>query len=148
MFPMLRPLLIVSRDEHLLKTRGLILGVRGFFTVGTTSIDEALEIAKSHKPAVVILCHTYSGSEQWQFVTRLRSVCPTAVVLRLKVGEVDPEHLIADCELCFMPIDPSENLQTNSSSGLSICSGSTRVKASKPDNVIQWPSASSDQARP
>jgi hypothetical protein len=61
---MLRLLLVVSRDEHLVKNRAPVLGVRGFLTIGTTSIDEALKIAESNNPAVAILCHTYSGSEQ------------------------------------------------------------------------------------
>jgi hypothetical protein len=146
---MLRSLLVVSRDESLLNSRLLVLGLRGFPAVGTTSIDEALKTAKSTNPAVVIICHTFSLFEQSRFVTNLRRVCPTAVVMRLKIGEVAPEHLIADCELCFMPTDLSEEFLANAAAGLSICSGSdTRAEANKLNNLIEWPIPSSDRARP
>lgn len=146
---MLRSLLVVSKDVNLLNTRVLVLAIRGFPAVGWASIDEALEIAESTNPARVIICHTFSLFEQSLFVTNLRRVCPTALVMRLKIGEVAPEHLIADCELCFVPTDPSEDILTNASAGLSICSGSnTRVNARVPGNVIEWPTAMSDHARP
>jgi len=68
--------------------------------------------------------------------------------LRLKIGEVAPEHLINDCELRFVTIDPVEDILANSSAGLSIPSRTnTRVKASKLRNVIEWPTPSLDRAR-
>jgi hypothetical protein len=146
---MLRSLLVVSGDDGLLNSRLLVLGLRGFPAFGTTSIDEALKTAKSTNPAVVIICHTFSLFEQARFVTNLRRMCPTAVVIRLKIGEVAPEHLIADCELCFVPTDLSEDIFANASAGLSICSDSeTGVEANKLNNLIEWPAPSSDRARP
>jgi hypothetical protein len=71
--PMLRSILIVSRDQRLLDTRVLVLKSSGYSTVGTTSIDNALKLVKSVQPSVGIVCHTLPELEQSIFVNHTDS---------------------------------------------------------------------------
>jgi hypothetical protein len=117
--PMLRSILIVSMDQYLLNSRVLVLKSRGFDAVGATSIDGALKLAKSERPSLGIICHTLSGSEQSMFVDALIRICPKILFMRLREGEVNPDRLVADCELFFAPHDEAMHKQANSCDGFS-----------------------------
>jgi len=99
--PMLRSILVVSTDHNLLDTRVVVLNSRGFDAVGAISIDDALKLAKSVQPSLGIICHTLSESEQSVFVNAVVRMCPKILIMRLRQGEVNPECLVADCELFF-----------------------------------------------
>jgi hypothetical protein len=88
-------------------------------------------------------CGRLKAGIMWTVATTTRW---RSCLLRLKIGEVVPEHLTNDCELRFVTMVPVEDILDNSSAGLSIPSGNNaRAKASKLHNMIDWPSL--DRAR-
>ena len=117
--PMLRSILVVSRDQRLLDTRVLVLKSNGYSTVGATSIDDALKLAKTVQPSVGIVCHTLPELERSIFVNALIRVCPNIFIMRLHEGEVNPHRLVADCELFFAPKDAARQMRANPSDGFS-----------------------------
>jgi hypothetical protein len=132
---MLRSILIVSWDQRLLDTRVLVLNSRGFAVVGTTSVDEALKIANSAQPHLVIVCQTLSEPEQSLFLNALPRVCPSAFILRLHGGEVAPYRLFADCERYFAPMDSAIEGRTGESQRLP----SRLEDEQHPDpTILQW----------
>ena len=117
--PMLRSILIVSRDQRLLDTRVLVLKSSGYAAVGATSIDNALKLAKTVQPSVGIVCHTLPELERSMFANALIRICPNIFIMRLHEGEVNPHRLVADCELFFTPKDVAKHMRAKLSNGFS-----------------------------
>lgn len=77
--------LVVSRDEMLLRTRTMILGA--FFVVeGAGRLPEAVAAMKSRKFDLIVLCHSLSGDECEALTELARQNMPRPLILAMSAS--------------------------------------------------------------
>lgn len=82
------PLLLVDDNEQFLLSMARLLTHRGYVVETATSLNAALELQRSSRPAAVLLDHAMPGTTSVQSLTQLRAADPTVCLLVLS-GEID-----------------------------------------------------------
>lgn len=98
---MQRTILLLSRDESLLATRGLILEKAGYRSISATESRLALPLAGQFQPSIAIVDHTFSPNEQQAFVESLQEAHPGIFVLIVRFGLLHAAQLLEECECCL-----------------------------------------------
>jgi len=90
--------LIVSRDEMLLRTREMLLG--SFFSVqGAGRANDAKDlIARTHFE-LIVLCHSLSSDECGQLAALAQDQYPRPKILAMNATGVNPSNSWADMQL-------------------------------------------------
>ncbi|WP_348264478.1 hypothetical protein P8935_08075 [Telmatobacter sp. DSM 110680] len=90
--------LVVSRDEMLLRTREMILGA--FFTVeGAGRLPEAVTAMKRSKFDLIVLCHSLTADECEGLAFLAQQHTPRPLILAMSASSRANAKSWADCQL-------------------------------------------------
>jgi CheY-like chemotaxis protein len=115
-----KTILLVSRDPNLQSTRALTLEGAGYRTIRTNSMISAVQLAAHCQMSII--GHTFTPSEQDNFIGRVHESNPSVFVLCLRFGLTESQALLKAVADCFAT-QP----------------GGSRICVLEPSNVIAWP---------
>lgn len=121
---MYKTILLLSRDENLQKSRGLVLEGAGYRTIRTGNMTSAVQLAEHCQMSII--GHTFSFEEQDEFIHRVHEANPSVFVLCLRYPLAEAEELLRAVRDCFAA-QP----------------GGSRICILEPSKVIAWPKKAS-----
>ena len=93
----LSKILVVSRDVSLLRTRGMVIESAGYKALRAGDFGAAQRIVMDQRPALVVVCHTFTADEQDAFARSLPQHYRRICILLLRNPHVDPHKLVEQC---------------------------------------------------
>ena len=115
---MQRVVLLISRDEDVLRARAQRHKTPGFRAVSVPSLRLAVSLVSVRQPRVVVLCQTFEITEQEVFIDELHETHPEIHVLCLRPDAgAPPSALLFACVECFKA-QPGTGIVRVSSRGL------------------------------
>jgi hypothetical protein len=119
-----KTILLVSRDLNLQATRASVLERAGYRTMRTASLVSAIALAPHCQMSII--GHTFTTTEQNDFIECVHDANPSVFVLCLRYGLAKPSVLRKHVENCF-GAQP----------------GGSRICVIEKDNVVAWPKKAS-----
>lgn len=94
------PVLLASRDTHLLSTRTSVLRRAGFMTLRVQDLGVMASMARFKGFRTIVLDHTISSEEQHAVIKRLREFSSLFHIICVGAREVPLQALVRECATC------------------------------------------------